>query len=334
MKHFRLNIAICLLVTVAASFCSALLIYSGRWAAGILVAICIFIAVCILVRLIRRLVLTMSTFMDALEMNDSTMRFDIDCDDPDIQKMHRSMNSICSIYHNSIFELETRKLYYDRILRIMTHEMRNTITPIVALTSDFRRHPDKYTGENLVESMALIEMQSEGIKKFLDSYYKLTHLPVPHKEAVPVGDFLRRIQSLVRLEESDRGLGSICRFISPADMTIYIDADLMTQAVINLIRNSLDAVSSSVDGKIMVTVSVTAGQPYISISDNGPGIPAKVMKNLFQPFITSKEGGSGIGLSLSRQIARLHGGDLKINSSPHGTIAYLSLPDCAGSDKA
>lgn len=308
------------------SVLSGWLMCCGRLAWGIASLLGAILCVVVMIVLSRRVVHLTSSFVAALENNDRTMRFDIDSDDREIREMSRSMNRIISLYRNNQIELETRKLYYDRILRIMTHEMRNSITPVIALANDYAAHPDKYDAEMLAETMGVIGIQAESIKKFLDSYYNLTHLPEPQKRQVAVADFCTRIRTVANLEERQRGMEQgICRFSIPVDMEVNIDPDLMGQAVMNIIRNSLDAVADIEDARIEVSVSISDGVPFIRISDIGPGLPETVKANLFQPFITTKRGGSGIGLSLSRQIARLHGGDLTITSSPHGTTATIIL---------
>lgn len=305
---------------------SGWLICEGRVALGIASLLGAILCLLVMLALSRRVVHLTSSFVAALENNDRTMRFDIDSDDREIREMSRSMNRIISLYRNNQLELETRKLYYDRILRIMTHEMRNSITPVIALANDYAAQPDKYDSEMLAETMGVIGYQAESIKKFLDSYYNLTHLPEPQKRQVSVTEFCTHIQTLAHLEEKQRGMGkNICHFSFPVDMSVSIDPDLMGQAVMNIIRNSLDAVADIEDPEIGVSVSISDGVPFIRISDNGPGLPELVKSNLFQPFISTKRGGSGIGLSLSRQIARLHGGDLTITSSPHGTDATLTF---------
>lgn len=100
----------------------------------------------------------------------------------------------------------------------------------------------------------------------------------------------------------------------------------MTQALMNLLRNSLDAVDGVDNPEISVVLSVSEGLQFVNVTDNGVGIPNSVKSNLFQPFITTKPEGSGIGLSLSRQIARLHDGDLTVaDAYPHGTSVTLTL---------
>lgn len=268
----------------------------------------------------------MSDFMDALDMNDTTIRF-AESHDPDINRMSQNMRRIMAIYSSDRLELETRKLYYDRILRIMTHEMRNAITPIVSLSTDMKRNPDRYKSEELNEAVSLISDESQSIRRFLDSYYELTHLPKPEIETIDVMDFFSGIRKSFALCLSDKGLDTdIIDYTIPVDMQLQADRDLLGRLVTNVLRNAIDAVASVPSPHIHLDVSVSEGHPYISVEDNGCGIPAEMMPNLFQPFFTTKPGGSGIGLCLSRQIARLHGGDFTITSTPfHGTKALITL---------
>lgn len=305
---------------------SGWLIGSGRAAWGIASLLIAMLCIATMAAFARRVVGFTSSFVAALENDDRTMRFDIDSDDREIKEMARSMNRIITHYRSNQLELETRKLYYDRILRTMTHEMRNSITPVLALANDYAVHPDKYNPEMLAETMGVIGIQAESIKKFLDSYYNLTHLPEPQKQSIAVSDFCKRIRTLTYLEEKRRGIMQpVCSFSIPVDMEVNIDPDLMAQAMMNILRNALDAVTDISKPRIDITVSISGGIPFIKVADNGPGLPETVRQNLFQPFVTTKKGGSGIGLSLSRQIARLHGGDLSLTSSSHGTTATLTF---------
>lgn len=268
----------------------------------------------------------MSDFMDALDMNDTSIRF-AESHDPDINRMSNTMRRIMAVYSSSRMELETRKLYYDRILRIMTHEMRNAITPIVSLSADMKRNPDRYKGDDLNEAVSLISDESQNIRRFLDSYYELTHLPKPHIETIDVMEFFTGIRKSFAIYLSDNGLAyDIIGYTIPVDMQFRADRDLLGRLVTNVLRNAVQAVADIPEPRIHVDVSVSEGRPYISIEDNGCGIPAELMPNLFQPFFTTKPGGSGIGLCLSRQIARLHGGDFTITSTiALGTKAIITL---------
>lgn len=326
MKYFRLNFILCIAGTVLFTASTTLCFAAGRYAPAILSMIPAVISVVLLWRLVHRLIRSMSDFMSALDMNDTTIRF-AESQDPDINRMSQTMRRIMAIYGSSRLELETRKLYYDRILRIMTHEMRNAITPIVSLSADMKRNPNRYRGEDLNEAVSLISDESQSIRRFLDSYYELTHLPKPEIEAIDVMDFFSGIRRSFAIYLSDKGLDTdIIDYTIPVDMQLQADMDLLGRLVTNVLRNAIDAVASVPSPRIHVDVSVSEGRPYISVEDNGCGIPAEMMPNLFQPFFTTKPGGSGIGLCLSRQIARLHGGDFTITSTPlHSTKALITL---------
>lgn len=326
MKYFRLNFILCIAGTVLFTASTTLCFAAGRYAPAILSMIPAVISVVLLWRLVHRLISSMSDFMSALDMNDTTIRF-AESQDPDINRMSQTMRRIMAIYSSSRLELETRKLYYDRILRIMTHEMRNAITPIVSLSADMKRNPNRYRGEDLKEAVSLISDESQSIRRFLDSYYELTHLPKPEIEAIDVMDFFSGIRRSFAIYLTDKGLDTdIIDYTIPVDMQLQADMDLLGRLVTNVLRNAIDAVASVPSPRIHVDVSVSEGRPYISVEDNGCGIPAEMMPNLFQPFFTTKPGGSGIGLCLSRQIARLHGGDFTITSTPlHSTKALITL---------
>lgn len=335
MRRYRLNVALLLVSLAAAAGVAVWLFFTGLWPQGCLAAIAGFVCILALWNLLTRLIHTMSAFVSALEMNDTTLRVEIDGDN-ELRKMSQAMNRISELYHSSLRELETRKLYYDRILKIMTHEMRNGITPLIAITADMESDPERYQGDTLVEASSLLRTQAEGIKRFLDAYYSLTHLPEPKIEKVRAGDYFTGVKRLVCSELQQRGLpDGMISFTVPEDMILEIDTALMTQVLINLIRNALDAIASrnaldpmesQEDGRVEVVLTVSDSRPYLTVTDNGVGMSPEVMTNLFQPFFTTKEGGSGVGLSLCRQIVRKHGGDLHIKSQPgKGTVVSVNL---------
>lgn len=325
MKRFRLNIGFLLAALAGCVTLSVWLFLSGLWAQGSLAGILALVCVIGIWSLQTRLIRMMSIFVSALEMNDTTLRIEAD-GDSELKEMSAAMNRISQLYRSNLRELETRKLYYDRILKIMTHEMRNGIAPLIALTADMENHPERYQGERLTEASALLHGQVEGIKRFLDSYYNLTHLPEPEIVTVKAHDYFETIKRLAISELRQRGLSeTIIGFIVPEDMELNFDPALINQVMLNLLRNAFDAVDRR-DGRVEVVVTVSDMRPYITVKDNGGGIPAEIMENLFQPFYTTKADGSGVGLCLCRQIVRRHGGDIQIQSQPgRGTSVILSL---------
>lgn len=325
MRRFRLNIALLIAGIIVSAIVATFLFFNGWWAQGcltlILTAVCIFA----IMHLQSRLIGTMSAFVNALEMNDTTTRIILG-GDHELEKMSDSMNRISDIYSENMRELQTRKLYYDRVLRIMTHEMRNGITPIVAIAADMVAKPDRYQGKKFSEASQLLLSQAEGIHRFLDSYYKLTHLPEPKLETVKAGDYFYLLKRLFKAELDNRNVPEeTISYTVPEDMILNIDPSLINQALINLLRNALDAIPSE-GGKIEIILTVSDSHPYLTIKDNGSGMTQDTLHNLFQPFYTTKPNGSGVGLSICRQIIQKHGGEIRIQSQPNkGTSVFITL---------
>ncbi|MDE6523499.1 MAG: HAMP domain-containing histidine kinase [Muribaculaceae bacterium] len=325
MKRYRLNIALLIACIVISASGATLLFINGLWAQGclgfIVTALCIFA----LWHLQSRLIGTMSAFVNALEMNDTTTRIILG-GDHELLKMSESMNRISDIYSENMRELQTRKLYYDRVLRIMTHEMRNGITPIVSIAADMVAKPERYQGRKFSEASHLLLSQAEGIHRFLDSYYKLTHLPEPKLEPVKAGYYFHSLKRLFKAELDNRNVTEeTISYTVPEDMILNIDTSLINQALINLLRNALDSLPSE-GGKVEIILTVSDSHPYLTIKDNGSGMTQDTIHNLFQPFYTTKPNGSGVGLSITRQIIQKHGGEIRIQSQPNkGTSVFITL---------
>lgn len=227
--------------------------------------------------------------------------------DAELESMYHGMNKIISIYRDRLLDIEYKQKYYDRLLRIMTHELRNSITPIVTLSSDMLKRPESYTPQRLHDGMVVINNQCVSVKGFLDSYYQLTHLPAPQKEMIDVEKLFNHLKMLMN--------NPVIHFSWGEGMALYADEGLLTLVLTNLIRNACEAVEGKTDARISVAASGANGSPYVLVSDNGPGVPEEIKEEIFLPFYTTKQEGTGIGLCLSRQIMRLHGGDLKLSLS-------------------
>lgn len=259
-------------------------------------------------------------FLGSLRSSDTMSRFP-KTHDSELKKMYDDMNLIMQKYGQSQMELETKQMYYDRILRIMTHELRNSITPIISLSEDMKQRP--YSPEDSKEAIEVINEQCSSIKAFLDSYYELTHLPKPEFKEVDVKSMLLLLERLypeVPISiQCTQGLKLIC------------DEGQIKQVLINLIKNSTEAIGNEKIKELMndknpavvITASAPEGKPRITVSDRGPGIPADKHDEVFLPFYTSKPTGSGIGLALSRQIMNLHKGTLSCSSNEHGGAMFI-----------
>ncbi len=325
MRRFRLNIALLIANIIISTSLATCLFVFGWWPQACLILILTIVCIYALWHLQSRLIGTMSTFVNALEMNDTTTRVMLG-GDHELQKMSESMNRISDLYSENMRELQTRKLYYDRVLRIMTHEMRNGITPILALSADMEAKPERYKGKKFTDATHLLHSQAEGIHRFLESYYKLTHLPDPKLETLSAGEYFQSLKRLMKAELDNRIVSeSIVSYTVPEEMNLDIDPSQMNQVMINLLRNALDALPAE-GGKIEIVLTVSDGRPYLTVKDNGAGMSQDAFNNLFQPFYTTKPGGTGVGLCISRQIIQKHGGDLRLQSQPgKGTLVCITF---------
>ena len=319
MRNFRLYIIALMLALALFSAWAGILYAGGRYALALPVASVAAGAGVALGMRIKRLIGIMADYMAGLEMEDSSMRIEGDRFDSDIREMAESMNRIAETYFRNRRDLETRKLYYDRILRVMTHEMRNSIAPVASLSADIAEHPEAYSAEDLHEAIGIIRDSSAGINRFLDSYRTLTHLPVPEKVVLEGAPFFRQLYASCDVFRRNLSLpeGTLS-FRLAEGIRFEADPALLSQALVNIVKNSLESVAECGSTSPSVEMKVTRSGEGIAIiiDDNGGGLPPSMAADPFQPFVTTKEGGSGIGLFLTRQLIRLHGGDIRIADHP------------------
>lgn len=226
-------------------------------------------------------------------------------------------------------ELDEKELdSWMKLIRVLMHEIMNSIAPITSLSESLCKYYivdgrtalpselNEATIQTTLRGLNVIREQGYGLMLFVESYRKLTRLAVPDKKKFRFDDLGNRIKVLYSsLENSDKVKLTVSA--SPADMEFYADENQISQVLINLVKNALAANEQNPEGRIHIRAGYNNGhRPEIRVSDNGPGIPAEILEQIFVPFFTTRENGSGIGLSLSRQIMRLHGGSLQVRSTP------------------
>ena len=224
---------------------------------------------------------------------------------------------------------------YHRLIRILTHEIMNSITPIASLSETLlmllkneqgQLKPWSEVGEDYLEDLAYslqtIGKRSDGLLHFVEDYRKLTKLPQPQPEAVPVGDLLRTIGHLMQAELQQQAIELTIR-IRPEDATVWGDPRLIEQVLINLVTNSVHALAAVSSPRITLDSYSHQGQTVIEVTDNGIGIEPNKLDQIFVPFFSTKDQGSGIGLSLSRHIMTLHHGALKVQSQPGQQTSFF-----------
>lgn len=208
-------------------------------------------------------------------------------------------------------ELEEKELEsWIRLTRVLTHEIMNSIAPIRSL-SELLLANEQIAEDERRNSMQIIQTTSNNLISFVEHYRRFSRLPMPEKEPVEVEELLMQCRRLM-LQEIPQSM----KFYVDVDPTIpplSVDKGQVMQVLINLIRNASEAIPASVQGRIRLLASYNkSGKWIIGVANNGTPINKEMQEQLFVPFFTTKEGGSGIGLSLSKQIVRNHQGNLRL----------------------
>lgn len=219
---------------------------------------------------------------------------------------------------------------WQKLIRVLTHEIMNSVSPVVSLSGSLESLVQGMNETNLsgiqktvLEGIDAIKVRGQGLMNFTQAYRKLTRVPNPVLKEVEVTYFLQQIETLFKptLEKYQIHF----HLNIQQEDSLLIDQDLMQQVIINLIKNALEAVNPQ-NGVIELEYSQAPdGRSVFKIKDNGPGIPEEIAEQIFIPFYTTKEEGSGIGLSLARQIVQLHGGSLNYNTGNEGTTFIIKL---------
>ncbi|MFC1573984.1 PAS domain-containing sensor histidine kinase [Candidatus Latescibacterota bacterium] len=234
--------------------------------------------------------------------------------------------------HNIQDELEEQEMRaWQNLIRVLTHEIMNSITPIASLASTVDGllqeninheksvdiHIQSESANDIRCAVETIRKRSEGLIHFVDNYRNLTRVPTPKFIVFPVYVLFERVQTLLQARFAD----SIIEFstaVDPENLELTADLELIEQVLINLLLNAIEATGSRPGARFALKGEINdMDRVIIKVIDNGPGIVDDVVEKIFIPFFTTKPKGSGIGLSLSRQIMRVHGGSLTVRSKPN-----------------
>ncbi|MCA6075188.1 sensor histidine kinase [Fulvivirga sedimenti] len=216
---------------------------------------------------------------------------------------------------------------WQNLTRVLRHEIMNSITPIASLTTtlrtilaeDLRAQGSEYvldeeTKDDLTDGLGTIEGRSKGLISFIDAYRDYTSIPLPDPEPIVVKDLLHRIETLLKSSLDSHNI-NLKLYLVPENLVINADDKLIEQVLINLVKNAIEA--SPDDSAIHLYAGKSDdGNARIVVEDHGQGIIREALDKIFIPFYTTKKTGSGIGLSLSRQIMQLHNGSLTADSEP------------------
>lgn len=198
-----------------------------------------------------------------------------------------------------------------RLTRVLTHEIMNSVTPITSLSETLLSAVDE-KDEEISRGLQTISATGKGLLAFVESYRKFTRIPTPEPALFYLKTFIERMVELARHQHPCEHITFSTKII-PADLILYADENLISQVIINLLKNAIQAIDDQQEGRIDILAYCNESEEiWIEIKNNGPAIPPEIAEHIFIPFFTTKKGGSGIGLSISRQIMRLSGGNLTL----------------------
>ncbi len=251
-----------------------------------------------------------------------------------VRKEKFKLVSLQNIRH----ELEEQELdSWQKLIRVLTHEIMNSVTPVSSLSSAINEMLTDEKGrrralgtlsrddlDDLYSSLDTIEERSRGLLSFVADYKNLTRLPQPVFEDITVEFLLNHMHRLFKKDMASENINYQVQ-IPAHQMSICADSMMIQQVLINLIKNAMEAVKESEEKSIMLSADSRNEKVIIRVRDNGKGIDDEDLEKVFIPFYTTKKKGSGIGLSLSKQIMRLHKGSIHFQSDDSGTVFNIEF---------
>lgn len=281
---------------------------------GVGLACAVIAAVLASMRTRRKDIDRVAYMMDALEDGELNFRF------RDRGRFNRTLNRVRTIFEKQRQEHEQDS--WTRLIRVLTHEIMNTVSPIASLSDALAASVDEdgHSELDVKAGLETISDSSRNLVKFVETYRELSGVARPVRRAVELDAFVGRVMGLE--SECIADMGASCTYsASEPDLMIYADEEQISRIFINLIKNALQAGAK----RISIAASLdTDDETVIRISNDGEPIPIASQEQIFVPFFTTKEEGSGIGLSISRQIMRQHNGSLDlVRSDVSGTVFEL-----------
>ncbi len=218
-------------------------------------------------------------------------------------------------------ELEEQEvLAWQKLIRVLTHEIMNSVTPISSLSSSLHSLVTKNAYDDSVKSKLVVGLEaiinrSEGLMKFTEAYKSLSRIPPPVLKPVKSDEFMLRVEKLCS-SINEKSKVDISTYVGPDPWVFYIDLELFDNVIINLVKNAMESMKENKNPKIKISlIHSRKGKTVLEIKDYGSGMKEEVKNEIFVPFYTTKREGTGIGLSISNQIVRSHGGTISVEST-------------------
>lgn len=227
---------------------------------------------------------------------------------------------------------------WQKLIRVLTHEIMNSMTPVLSLNTAIKelvsegevpKQVEKVSQENVNDihrSISAIESRGQGLLNFVNAYRDYTKLPEPKFEAVYLKKLIDEVVTLVEREFQKCDIALRVETNEAPDESLLVDHKLISQVLLNLLKNAKEALEKTINPVVLIQLTRNDITWLITVSDNGSGIPEELRDDIFVPFFTTKKRGTGIGLSLSKQIVKAHGGDLTLAASLEGSSFNLLIP--------
>ena len=239
----------------------------------------------------------------------------------ELNQLSKEMNEALQVFRDQAYQSykeEAEAEAWQKLISVLTHEIMNSIAPIISLSETLSKEPKTNTlseeeCQNLRQGMEIIHRRSAGLLSFVDNYRKLTKIPHPLMQPIPVANLLKSMQLLVEAEQ--------IRFTYtcyPEQLLIHADQSMVEQILINLLRNAKEATENKPNPTIKIDANQVGSEVQITFTDNGTGISAEAINKVFIPFYSTKSSGSEVGLSLCRQMMSLHKGQISVYSDDRG----------------
>ena len=286
----------------------------STWQIILLVCVALLVAVIATLRTRRKDIKKVAYMMDALEDGELNFRFQ------DKNKFNRTLNRIRTIFEKQRQQHEQDS--WTKLIRVLTHEIMNTVSPIASLSDALSKSMDEdgHSELDVKAGLDTISDSSKNLIKFVETYRELSGVARPVKKAIDLQELMDKVISLDSELLSTKG--AVCTYTpEERDLMVYADEGQISQIFINLIKNALQAGAKHINITATLTVD---DETIIRVANDGEPIPVTAQEQIFVPFYTTKKEGSGIGLSLARQIMRQHNGSIDlVKSDPEETVFEL-----------
>ena len=270
----------------------------------------------------RKLINRMERMISAIRNKDFTFHYHQKDSNDELNRLSKEMNEALKVFRDHAYQSykeEAEAEAWQKLISVLTHEIMNSIAPIISLSETLSKgaettHMNEEECRNMRQGMQVIHRRSAGLLSFVKNYRRLTKIPQPLMQPIPVDNLLKSMQLLVEAEQ--------IRFTYscyPEQLLVRADRNMLEQILINLLRNAKESTENRPDPTISIDAKQVGKEVQIAVADNGTGISPEAINKVFIPFYSTKSKGSGIGLSLCRQMMMLHKGNISFSSDVGGT---------------